>query len=283
MNIANGPGATFRNDLNNALEALASNNSGAVAPSPTFPCQIWGDTGTGLLKQRDSANTLWITLGPLDTSMRYPGRLLNIQIFTANSTYTPTTGMKNVLVKFVGGGGGTGTANATSASQVSAAGGGASGSYGEAWLTSATIGASQSVVIGAAGVGGSGTAGGAGGTTSLGSILSAAGGGGGIAANAITTTASSLSPGGASGAITTGGTLLNTAGQQGDYGICVQGSALGGVGGSNPLGVGGNPGLSPTSGTGYGAGAGGPLNAISSAARAGVAGTAGAMFFYEYC
>lgn len=67
MNVANGPGLTFRTDMNAALQALASQSSGATEPSPAFPCQVWADTGTGRLKQRDSANTVWLDRGGLDS------------------------------------------------------------------------------------------------------------------------------------------------------------------------------------------------------------------------
>lgn len=66
MNVANGPGLTFRTAMNAALQALASQSSGATAPNPTFPCQIWADTGTGRLRQRNSANTAWVDRGALD-------------------------------------------------------------------------------------------------------------------------------------------------------------------------------------------------------------------------
>lgn len=67
MDVANGPGATVRTDVNNALQALASNSAGPLAPATTFPCQWWGDTATGRLKRRNIANSGWIDMGPLDT------------------------------------------------------------------------------------------------------------------------------------------------------------------------------------------------------------------------
>ncbi len=66
LTVDNGPGLTFRTDMNAALQALASQSSGAAAPSPTFPCQMWADTGTGRLRQRNSANTAWVDRGALD-------------------------------------------------------------------------------------------------------------------------------------------------------------------------------------------------------------------------
>lgn len=70
MTLDNASGLGFRSDANNALQALASQSSGASAPSPTFPCQVWGDTGTGRLKQRNAANSAWLDKGPLDAPLR---------------------------------------------------------------------------------------------------------------------------------------------------------------------------------------------------------------------
>jgi len=66
MDVANGPGATFRADMNNALQALASNSVGPLSPPTTFPCQWWGDTTGNRLRRRNSANSAWIDMGPLD-------------------------------------------------------------------------------------------------------------------------------------------------------------------------------------------------------------------------
>lgn len=69
-NIANQSGQAFRADLNNALAASVSGNSGASAPSTTFAYQHWVDTSTSpaTLKQRNGANNAWFTIGQLDTA-----------------------------------------------------------------------------------------------------------------------------------------------------------------------------------------------------------------------
>lgn len=66
--IANQSGLAFRSDLNNALLAVVSQNSGATEPSTTYAYQLWGDTTTGLLKQRNAANSAWVTIGTLGTA-----------------------------------------------------------------------------------------------------------------------------------------------------------------------------------------------------------------------
>lgn len=64
--IANASGAAVRQDLNNALQALLSNSSGATAPATTYAYQFWADTTAGQLKQRNSANDAWIVVAELD-------------------------------------------------------------------------------------------------------------------------------------------------------------------------------------------------------------------------
>jgi hypothetical protein len=66
--IANQSGQAFRQDLNNALAATVTDNSGASAPSTTYAYQIWIDTSTtpATIKRRDASNVSWITLGAVD-------------------------------------------------------------------------------------------------------------------------------------------------------------------------------------------------------------------------
>jgi len=62
FNIANQGFPSFRSDLNNALLALASTNSGATEPSTTYANQQWYDTATNIFKIRNEANSAWIDL-----------------------------------------------------------------------------------------------------------------------------------------------------------------------------------------------------------------------------
>lgn len=68
--IDNGPGAAVRADLNSALAAIQSQNSGGTAPAaPTYPpvaYMPWADTATGIYKIRNAANDGWISLYELD-------------------------------------------------------------------------------------------------------------------------------------------------------------------------------------------------------------------------
>lgn len=65
--IANQSGLNFRSDLNNALLAIVSQNSGATAPATTYAFMPWADTsgGTPILKYRNAANSAWVTIGDL--------------------------------------------------------------------------------------------------------------------------------------------------------------------------------------------------------------------------
>ena len=67
--IANGTGAAVRSDLNDALAAIVSNNSGSSEPATTYAYQWWADTTNNLLKLRNSANNAWITLRELDGTL----------------------------------------------------------------------------------------------------------------------------------------------------------------------------------------------------------------------
>ena len=68
MSIANQGFPAFRADLNDALPALASNNSGATEPSAMFAHQWWVDTSANpsVLKQRNADNDAWITFGTIN-------------------------------------------------------------------------------------------------------------------------------------------------------------------------------------------------------------------------
>jgi len=63
--IANQSGSAFRADLNNALSATVTGNSGTSAPSTTYAYMIWNDTTSNQRKIRNSANNAWIVLSTL--------------------------------------------------------------------------------------------------------------------------------------------------------------------------------------------------------------------------
>jgi|TARA_B110000238_G_scaffold197857_1_gene241278 hypothetical protein len=57
-----------RADINNALQALGSSNSGATEPATTYASMLWHDTTAEVLKIRSEANDAWISIGYLDQS-----------------------------------------------------------------------------------------------------------------------------------------------------------------------------------------------------------------------
>lgn len=78
MNIANQTASSARADINNALEALSTLQSGTSAPTTTFANQLWLDTnlvgagqtgntsGLYILKRRNGANSGWQDMFFLD-------------------------------------------------------------------------------------------------------------------------------------------------------------------------------------------------------------------------
>lgn len=200
------------------------------------------------------------------------------QVFTANGTYTPTSGMVYCFAEAVGGGGGGGGVAATGAGQTAAAGGGGAGGYAAGVFTAATIGASQSVTVGtggAAGASGSNPGGNAG-SSSLGAILVATGGTGGNGGLAATNTGT---PVGNAGSGTTG-QILTVGGQAGSgFGIGSLNFAIGCPGGNSVYG--GAAGAAQV-GRPYGGGAGGVVNGNSTGASGGFAGADGVVIITEY-
>lgn len=60
FDLANSNGATFRGNVNTALQALATQSSGGSAPTTTYPYMWWRNSSTGVLYQRNAANSAWV-------------------------------------------------------------------------------------------------------------------------------------------------------------------------------------------------------------------------------
>ena len=207
--------------------------------------------------------------------------------FESSGTYTPSSSTQSVLVRMVGGGGGGGNAPITNPSAVALGGGGGGGEYAEWFFDIATIGASQPVTIGAGGSSSMPQ----GGTTSLGSLLSAVGG---FKGNDAVSSAVSVVAGGAGG-ITSPDGKIRISGQTGgsSFGFAAVGTVCGlsGYGGSSNLGHGANqPGISATAtssagsnGSLYGAGGSGAATAGSfGSTTSGGSGANGVVIITEY-
>lgn len=217
------------------------------------------------------------------------------QKFTSTGafTYTPTTGMKYVIVELAGGGGGGGGAAATT-NQIALAQAGSGAGYARFILTAAQVGASLSGSVGAGGTAASSgnAAGGNGGNTTLATTAAWTVGGGTGGAGSAAGTQASQNPL-AGGTVTTGtGTILMTAsgGQSGNGAGTAATIAVGCPGGGNILGVGGLAiieaiapnGSNGAPGFGFGSGAGGAVNFGTNAAQTGTAGQPGVAIFTEF-
>lgn len=179
-------------------------------------------------------------------------------------TWTKPTGLKYVVVEVLGGGGGGDGTTGDSYGDAGSAGG-----YSKKLIGTGSLGATETVTVGAAGSGGAPSGETAGGTSSFGSHASATGGA--AAAGA-----------GGSGS----GGDINVTGQTGGEGTGNAGTSGGIIaqyGGSSIYGAGGK---TPTSGnggsaTGYGAGGGGGSSTNSSDFNGGN-GSAGIVIVTEY-
>jgi hypothetical protein len=212
-----------------------------------------------------------------------------LQAFTASGTYTPTAGMEFCIVISTGGGGGGGGADGGDVGMNAAAGGGGAGGTCIELFNAATIGASQTVTIGAAGTAGADTGGngGLGGNTTFGALHTATGGGVGVGA----TTTGILIGGRAAGGVPVNG-LVNITGGDGMPGY-VEGTSdfqVGGQGGGSFWG-GGPAGAvrlnsagatAGNNGAAYGSGGGGAVCQDSTTGAAGGTGAAGVVMVIEF-
>lgn len=212
-----------------------------------------------------------ITLANLITSLLVSNVV--VQTKTAGSdTYTPTSGMKKVLVICVGGGGGTPAETVADAAISGGGGGGAAIKLFDA----ATIGASQAYTVAATSTSGGNTSG----LGTANALLQATGGE--IGASTGLATAAMVRGGG--GGVGTNGDL-NLKGAGGGPGITTTTAiGCGGNGGDSLCGGGGRGGINTEEGEAggdFGGGAGGGHTSAGTDLAA-VAGAAGVMYFIEF-
>lgn len=230
----------------------------------------------------DNGNTEAI-LSNLKNSM--PGRLLGVQVVTSSALITKSAGAKRWRIRALGAGAGSSAAPATAAGQVSISNGGGAGAYAEGIYDVSAL-SSATVTIGSGGVGGTAISpnGGDGGTTSVGTLISAPGGKAGLPAGPANppfqpvANTNSNSP--------TGWNIIGTSGSGSEAAVAVSTSyAAGSRGANSQLGVGGSvPAINTPANTGggYGSGASGCSNGVSQPLNPGASGRDGVVIIEEY-
>ncbi|MBG2643834.1 hypothetical protein I4543_10900 [Klebsiella michiganensis] len=230
----------------------------------------------------DNGNTAAI-LSNLKNSM--PGRLLGVQVVTSSALITKSAGAKRWRIRALGAGAGSSAAPATAAGQVSISNGGGAGAYAEGIYDVSAL-SSTTVTIGSGGVGGTAISpnGGDGGTTSVGTLISAPGGKAGLPAGPANppfqpvANTNSNSP--------TGWNIIGTSGSGSEAAVAVSTSyAAGSRGANSQLGVGGSvPAINTPANTGggYGSGASGCSNGVSQPLNPGASGRDGVVIIEEY-
>lgn len=230
----------------------------------------------------DDGNTAAI-LSNLKNSM--PGRLLGVQVVTSSALITKSAGAKKWRIRALGAGAGSSAAPATDAGQVSISNGGGAGAYAEGIYDVSAL-SSATVTIGSGGVGGTAISpyGGDGGTTSVGTLISAPGGKAGLPAGPAippfqpVANTNSNSP--------TGWNIIGTSGSGSEATVAVSTSyAAGSRGANSQLGVGGSvPAINmpANTGGGYGSGASGCSNGVSQSLKPGASGRDGVVIIEEY-
>lgn len=123
--------------------------------------------------------------------VRMDAQSVQRQYITPGATaWNKPAGLKGIYVWVTGGGGGGGGATTAAAGNLSPAAGGAGGSTAFAWIPASSLGASETVTVGAAGTAGAAAGnGGSGGNSSLGTLIVANGGTGGSTAGQTNTPA----------------------------------------------------------------------------------------------
>lgn len=223
-------------------------------------------------------------------------KTISVQTFaTAGTfTYTPTANMLYCFIQICGGGGAGGSALG-GVTTIAAAGGGSPGAYAQGWLTAASIGASQSLTIGAAGAPGAAgnNPGGIGGTSTFGTspvFFNCPGAPGGNGSGASLGATYVYNRGGLSanapGADASVIGFVGSGGRTPLFSLLVPSLTvyLSGKGASGNFGTGGE-GLTTigagNAGSGNGSGGGGAT--ASTTSTQGGAGTAGIIIITEYC
>lgn len=275
----------YSNGANTVTGLATANNGVLVTDGSGVPSILAGPGSAGLtILSSAAAAPVWSTSPPITQ--------VNVQRVTASGagTYTPTSGMKYVIVRAQAAGGGSGGVAACGATEGGASGGGGGGEYIEALFTAAQIGASKAFSVGAGGTAGSAgnNAGGAGGNTTFNTTWIVTNGGSGSNGAANLSLAAPVyqslgGPGNSGGSVATGTLLRQIPGGGGAYSFLLTNTGAGGLGGAAGCGTGAT--LWASAGAGFigffGAGATG-AGIANAAAVAGAVGGNGFIEFIEF-
>lgn len=247
------------------ITADGTDTIGSVAPASSMALTTRGSVV--LLAQL--GNWVPVSIGSsVDTLDARYGRTPQVDVFTANGTWTkPPWATKATATCLGGGGGGGGGTRQPFGTGCAGGAGGGGGGRSEATFAASALGATEPVQVGAGGASGvgatsnatNGSAGGAGGTSSFGSTRLRAGGGAGGPGGAIATTSSA---GSGSGMLSGGSGGVGATSNAGATGSNASGGGPGGGGGGGVT----------SGGTTFTGGAGGVANHLG-ASGGGAAGT----------
>lgn len=290
------PGVVAVPALNAALQTIATEFSGDTDPAAlSWPYAKWADTANGLIKRRNAAGTDWVVEGVLFVrpqqqyepgsepttnlgdiwingigACRWNATLSkytripmfnNVVEFSAGGTFTTDAYTTDILFEGVGGGGGGGRGGFNAATGGGGGGGGGAGSWALNRKLSVAPSTSYPITVGGAGAGG--TVASAGGSTSIGALLTLPGGDPGASAGQ-GFGGSGGAGGGHNGTNGSPNTLDNPVGDGGAGGASLFGA--GGQGGAGTS-VSGSVGLNGVSAAAPGAGGGGGGGSRSSTAQ----------------
>jgi len=236
----NGRAGVVTLNLNDILGASGQQITAVAATSPVSPApttgNLWLNTANNALSVYNG--TAWVA--PAAGLSAVAVSLFNVP---GTSTWTPVAGMKFAMIECIGGGGGGGGSTGTTGF-VYYGGGGGAGGYSRRWVSAATVGASQVVVVAPGGIAGTSVpgAGGNGGVTYVGApttLCGANGGSGGPAYSGQTAVVAGGAGGGISAASVGDITIPGTRG--GNAGYMGNGVAVDAKGAPGPFGGGVSP------------------------------------------
>ena len=161
--------------LNGSTSGFTELSAPAVAGNNTLTLPAGNGTSGSILSTNGAGVLSWV---PVSSGA-------SVQVFTSNGTYTPTAGKTTFLVFATGGGGGYGYLIYDSGEGLAVGANGGGGGTALRLYTSAEMGSTAAITVGAAGANNDGGTGGTGGSTSLdpagtGLTITGLGGGGGI-------------------------------------------------------------------------------------------------------